>query len=244
MAGVLNDSLETYAANLKLILLFSIPFIIAFLIPLFAPLPTFISAGGIFLRTASIFINLNVVSLIAIVIPIFVSLLFLSFAFVAISLIVKANRTHVRTAKSVLKGIEKYTAKVFLVWLVFEFILIIVNIIGYFLNIQAALTAIVGFVIFMLIFYAPSAIVVDNKRIARAIKDSARLVLHEPQYFLMWIFLLLIVLSVIDAFAIGITGTLASRYIVLIISSIFVLPYFVIFQAEAYMKRFSIIRNA
>ncbi|MDE1762330.1 MAG: hypothetical protein KGH59_04165 [Candidatus Micrarchaeota archaeon] len=244
MASVLHDTWETYTKNLGLILLFSIPFIIAFLIPLLAPLPTFLTAGGIFLRSASIFVNLNILSVAVIIISLFVSLLFLSFAFVAISLIVKATRTHTRTGKSVLKDIEKYIAKVFVVWLIFQFLLIVINIVGYLLNIEALLTAVGGFIIFSLIFYAPSAIVVDNKRIPRAIIDSARLVVREPQYFLMWLGMITVILSVIDFLAIGITGTLASRYIVLIISSLFVLPYFVIFMAEAYMKRFPILKRA
>ena len=132
MAGIIEDSFETYTKNLKFIILFSIPFVISFLIPVLAPLPTYITSGGIFLRSASIFINLNIISLVAIVVPIFVSLLFLSFALVAIGLIVKATRTHVRTGRSVLNGIEKYVAKVFVLLLVFQFILIIVNVLGYY----------------------------------------------------------------------------------------------------------------
>lgn len=244
MAGIIEDTLETYAENLRFVLLFSIPFVLAFLIPILAPLPTYITSGAIFLRSASIFINMNIVSLVAIVIPVFVSLLFLSFAFVAISLIVKAGRTHTRTGKMTLQGIEKYTAKVFFLLLMFQFLLIIVNIVGYSLGISAPLTAIVGFFGFMLLFYAPTAMVIDNKKMVRAIKDSAKLVTREPQYFLFWVFLLFVVLSVVDAFAIGLSGTLVSRYIVLLLSSLVILPFFVIYQAEAYMKRFSIIKNA
>jgi len=244
MAGIIEDSFETYTQNLKFIILFSIPFLISFLIPVLAPLPTYITSGGIFLRSASIFINLNIISLVAIVIPIFVSLLFLSFALVAISLIVKSTRTHVKTGRGVLKGIERYTAKVFVLLLAFQFLLIVVNVIGYYLGISGILTAVIGFIGFMLIFYAPAAMVIDNKHMIRAIKDSAKLVVHEPQYFLFGIFILLVSLSLIDFLAIGISGTQASRYIVLLISSLIILPYFVIFQAEAYMKRFSIIKNA
>lgn len=244
MAGIINDTLETYMENLKLVLLFSIPFVIAFLIPLLAPLPTYITSGAIFLRSASIFINLNVFSLAAIIIPVFVSLLFLSFAIVAISLIVKSSRTHVKTGRSALQGIEKYTAQVFFLLLIFQFLLILVNIIGYFLGISGGLTAVVGFLLFMLIFYAPSAMVIDNKKMVRAIKDSGKLVTREPLYFLFGIFLLFVSLSVVDAFAIGLSGTLWSRYVVLLVSSLLILPFFVIFQAEAYMKRFPIIKNA
>lgn len=248
MGSVLEDSLETYGSNLKLILLFSIPFLIAFLIPRFAPIPTYISAGAIFLRTASIFINLNAVGLTVIVISIFFSLLFISFAFVAISLIVKVRRTHVGTQKRVMQGIERYTSKVFLIFLAYTFVLVLASIAGYYLGHEAALTAVVGFFGFLFIFYAPTAIVIDNKRIGRAVVDSAKLMVSAPQYFLIWLALIVAVVAVLDGIFIAALGSsaagiIASRYILLVLNALFVLPYFVIFQAEAYMKKFPLLRH-
>lgn len=243
MASVIEDSYETYSSNLNLVLLFSIPFIIAFVIPLFAPLPTYISLGGIFLRSASIFTNLNFLGLAVIIVAFFFSLLFISFAFVAISLIVKSERTKSKIGKRAIQGIEKYIGKVFLVFLLYAIILSVANILGYYLGIEALLTGIVGFFGFIPFFYAPSAIVVDEQKIGRALKNSVKLVVKEPQYFILWFILISVILSVISVVFIALAGTFWSRYIILIISSLFVLPYFVIFQAEAYMKRFAILRH-
>ncbi len=248
MGNVVADSFETYASNLKLILLFSIPFIIAFLIPELAPMPTYISAGGIFLRTASIFINLNAVSLAVIVIAVFFSLLFISFAFVAISLIVKARRTYVGISRRILEGIERYTGKVFVLLLAYIALLVFASIIGYYLGHEAAITAIVGFFGFIFIFYAPTAIVVGNKRIGRAIVDSTKLMFSAPQYFLIWLALIIAIISVLDGFFVWLlggsaTGIIASKYIMLVLNALFIVPYFVIFQAEAYMKKFPLLRH-
>lgn len=245
MGNVFTDSLETYFQNLKLVLLFSIPFIIAVAIPLFAPLPTYITAGGIFLRSASIFINTSPVSISVIIFSMFFSLLFLSFAFVAISLIVKSRRTHTKIAGSVLKDIEKYISRVFVVLLVYALVVIATNILAsyYLPSLGGVLTSLVGFIAFLIIFYAPSAIVVDNKRILTSIKDSTKLMYREPLCFLGWLLLSTISISILDVVAIGITGTLLSRYVVLIITSLLILPYFVILQAEAYMKRFPLLRH-
>ncbi|MCL5239069.1 MAG: hypothetical protein M1286_01175 [Candidatus Marsarchaeota archaeon] len=68
-------------------------------------------------------------------------------------------------------------------------------------------------------------------------------VFTNPQYFLLWVITLVFVLSVVDFVVIHATGTLLSSYIVLILNSLFILPYFVIFQAEAYMRRFSILKH-
>lgn len=243
MGNVLNDAWETYSENLRLVLLFSIPFIIAFAIPLLAPLPTYVTAGGTFLRSASVFISPNLVSIAIVVIAMIFSLLFLSFAFVGISLVVKARKTHVNVGKRVIQEIEKYIGKVFAVLLLYSLILIIVNLLGYMINQQALVTAIVGFFGFAIIFYVPSAIVVDNRRVGRAIRDSVRLVLHAPQYYLLWLVLLAIAISVADALFIALLGTAWSGYVTLVVTSIFILPYFVILQAELYMKRFALLTH-
>ncbi len=243
MSTVLEDAWETYTKNIKLVLLFSIPFIIAFLIPLLAPLPTYISSGAIFLRSASIFLNINALGLAVIVVSSFISLLFLSFAFVAISLMVKAERTFTKHLASAIRGIEKYTARVFVVLLAYAFILVLVNILGYFLGIETVLTPVVGFFLFMAIFYAPTAIVIDNKSIGQALNRSLELIGERPQYFLLWVVSLVLVVSVVDFVVIHATGTLLSSYIMLVLNSLFILPYFVIFQAEAYMRRFSILKH-
>ena len=243
MAGIFSDTFETYRDNIRLVLLFSVPFIISFLIPFLAPLPAYVTAGAIFIRSSSIFMGIGPVSIALIFLAMFFSLLFLSFAFVAISLIVKAKRTQTKHARYVLEGIEKYTGRVFAVFLMYAVVLVAANVLGYYLQIDQALTAIVGFVLFMLIFYAPTAIVIDGKRIGIALRDSARLVLREPQYFIIWFLLITAVVTVLDFVFIHLFGTFVSMYLLLAVNSLFVLPYFVIYQAEAYMKRFAILKH-
>ncbi len=244
MSTIIEDALETYRANIKLIFLFSIMFVISFAIVLFAPLPTYNSAGAIFLRSASIFVNLNAFTAAVIVISVVFSLLFTSFAYVAISLIVKSKRTHVKTPAKVMRGIEGYTAKVFVVLLAYMIILALVNVLGYYIGASAVLTELFGFVIGLaVIFYAPSAIVVDDKSIWKAVRDSARLMVSAPQYFVIWLVLISAVITVLDFIFIHLLGTLLAPYALLVINLLFVVPYFVIFQAEAYMKRFPLLRH-
>lgn len=225
-------------------MIFSIPFIIAFAIPLLAPLPTYITAGAIFLRSASIFVNGNIslLSLVVITISTIFSLLFLSFAFVLISLLVKSKRTHSKVGLRAFKNIETYIGRVFAIFLLYTIAIVFANILGYFIGISALLTGIVGFFLFAILFYAPSAVVVDDKKLWRAVRDSARLVVHEPQYFLMWLVLITVIISVVDAVCIFVFSNWAG-YIVLVLNSLFIVPYFVIFQAEAYMNRFRLLRH-
>jgi hypothetical protein len=243
MANIIVETWNTYRSNLKLILLFSIPFLISLAIPILASVPTYVSVGGIFLRTASVFNSISPFSAAVIIISVFLSLLFISFAFVAISLIVKSKSTKTRNSRLALDGIEKYTARVFVVLGIYTAVIVIANIVGYYLGIEALLTALVGFFGFVFIFYTPTAIVIDDKKIWRAFKDSIKVMRERPEYFVLWLALIIIIISAIDELAILAAGTLFSMYIVLIINSLIVLPYFVIFQAEAYMKRFHLLRH-
>ncbi len=242
MGNVLSDSWEAYRTNRNLVLLFSIPFVIAFFIPLLATFPTYVSSGAIFIRSASIFTDLNFATVAVIIAALFFSLLFMSFAFVAISLVVKSKKTSVAVSKRVLLEIEKYIGKVFVVLVLYTALLLIANVVGYIFGIQALLTSLAGFFGFLFIFYAPSAIVVDNKGILRSMKNSLLLVVKSPLYFIQWLVLITVIISVLDAILIGLTGFYAS-YILLLIISLIVLPYFVIFQAEAYMRRFALLRH-
>lgn len=248
---MLADSFETYKSNIRLVLLFSIPFIIAFLIPLIAVHDAYVSAGGIFLRTANLFHNPTPLGLSIIAIAEFFSLLFISLAFVLISLIVKSKRTHVRIGQMAFKEIEKNISKVFIVLLIYTFILLLANIAGYYLGYEALFTIVVGIVGIIPIFYVPSAIVVDGKSISRAVKESIKLIAQEPQYFLIWIVSAIVIIFIVDFASIiasiavlgPLTGTTVSEYLVLILNSLFILPYFIIFIAEAYMKKFKLLKH-
>jgi hypothetical protein len=243
MSNLLEDAWDMYKKNIRLVLLFSIPLIIAFLIPLLAQFPTYISSGAIFLRSASIFLDINAVSMSVIIVSTFLSLLFLSFAFVAISLIVKGARTFTKHTRTVVRDIEKYTGRVFLVLLLYTAILIAANMLSYPMGLEDIVTPIVGFVLFIAVFYAPTAIVIDNKRVFPAMVQSVRMVIMKPQYFVLWFVLITLVLSVIDVIAIFVAGTILSGYVLLVLNSLFVLPYFIIYQAEAYMRRFSLLKH-
>ena len=242
MANVVSDSLGIYRDNIRLILLFSIPFLIAFLIPLLAPLPTYISTGAIFLRTASIFVNTNPTVLAVVTISTFVSMLFISFAFVAISLIVKSEKTHMATSKRVMLEIEKYISRVFSILLFYAFIVIILNISSYLFSFPVIWAEALNLIIFLLIFYMPTAMVIDNKGFFASFKGSIRLVVTSPKYVVLWLVLFAAATSFVDLVSSGLFGV-AGSYVTLVINSVFILPYFVIFIAEAYIRRFPLLRH-
>jgi hypothetical protein len=243
MTNILEYASGTYLRNIKLILLFSLAFVLAFLIPVFAAFPTYNDLGSIMLRTSSIFLNLNLLSTAVIVVAVFFSLLFLSFAMVAINVICKHGRTHTRIGHEVFEGLEAYTSKVFVVLLLETLILVLVGVALYGTGYSGVAMAVAGLVLAPAFFYAPSSIVIDDSRVKHAMRSSIRFFTRKFGYFALWVVVAIALLSVSDALFILVGGTLASRYLMLVFSSLFILPFLVVLQTESYMNRFRMLKR-
>ncbi len=243
MTNVLAYAFETYTGKLGLLLLFSISFVIALLIPIFATLPTFTAIGGIFVRSASIFVNLGAIGAAVIIASTLFSLLFLSFAIVSINVIVKHSRTHLRVRHEVMDGLEKYTGRVFIVLLFYTAIVMAANILSYGTGASGAVTAVVGLLFTPLFFYAAPSIVIDESGIWHSMKASAMFFFKRFDYFLLWLAISIVVISVFDVVFITASGTLVSRYAMLVFDSLFILPFLVVLQSQMYMKRFALLKR-
>jgi hypothetical protein len=243
MTNVLTYAAETYFGRLGLLLMFSLSFVIALLIPIFASLPAYNDIGAVFVRTSSIFVNLNVVSSAVIIASTLFSLLFLSFAIVAINVIVKHSRTHVKVSKEVINGIEKYTGRVFLVLLLFTAIIMAANLAAYGLAASGISGAVVGLLFTPFFFYAPSSIVIDDRGMWQAMRASVSYFAKRFDYFLLWLVIAIIAITLFDLIFITVSGTVISRYAMLVFDSLFIAPFLVVLQSQMYMKRFALLKR-
>ncbi|MGA2800737.1 MAG: hypothetical protein ABSE71_05440 [Candidatus Micrarchaeaceae archaeon] len=243
MRTVFGHAIETYFSNIYLILLCSIPFIIAFLIPAFASFPTFNDAGSVLLRTSSIFLNLNLFTTAIIVIAVLFSLLFLSFAIVAINIVVKHSRTQTKIKSEVIRGLERYTGRVFTILLIATVVIALANILSYNSGYSGIITAIVALLITPFLFYAPASVVIDEAKLFRAIRAGTKFFTKRFDYFVAWIIIAIVLVTLFDFIFILGTGTMISRYAMLIFSSLFILPFLVLLQSEFYMSRFKLLKR-
>jgi hypothetical protein len=240
--NVLTRTWNTYRANLGLVLLSAVALIISFLIPVFAALPTFNDLGGVFLRTSSIYLNLNIFNSAVIIVAFLFSLIFISFALVMINVVVKHSRTRTKIKTAVLNSLEKYTGIVFVTLLIYAIIVFAANILTYNTGYSAPITAIVALILTPLIFYAPSSIVIDEKGLFRAMKASMSFFFKQFDYFIIWLIVAILLFTVLDFVFIHAFGTVASRYVMLIVSSVFVLPFLMLMQGEMYLNRFGLLK--
>jgi hypothetical protein len=243
MANVLQYAIDTYGSHLSLILLFSISLIIASVIPLFAAFPTYSDMGGIFIRNASIFYNVTPLTAALIVFSTVFSLLFFSFGIVAINVVVKHKRTYSRIKKEVINGLERYTAKVFAILLLFTAVIILLDILSYMYSIPFYTIAVIGLVLTPLFFYAPSSIVIDDNGILRSMKASVKHFFKRLDYVGLWLIIAIVLLTALDFIFIGIAGISLSRYVLLIVNALFVLPFLILLQSECYLRRFGLLKG-
>ncbi len=232
-----------YASHLPLILVFSLSFIIAFLIPIFASFPTYNDIGGTFLRLSSVLTNLTPFTTAVIVFSTLFSLLFLSFAIVAINVIVKHSRTQTRIRQEVVDGLEKYTGKVFVVLLVYTTIVVALEMLCFIFNISQLLSVLIALVIAPFFFYSPASIVIDEQAVGRSMMASMRYFVSKPSYVAIWFILAIVLLTLFDYLFITFTGTVLSRYFMLVLNSVFIMPILVIFQSQSYIGRFGLLKR-
>ncbi len=237
-----NYSLEVYRGNFKLFLFFSIAFLIAFVIPLFASIPAYSDLGSIYLRSSSVYFGGGILGFIIIIVSSLFSLLFLSFAIVAINLIVKQQRTSVKLSSKMLKGIEVYTSRVFVLLLIFTFIIMGINLSLYGSGFDGIATAFAILVLSPLFIYTPSSIVIEDRKIINAIIAGSRFLFKKLNYFLIFLVFGIIILSVVGFVFDFIPNPVVSGYLQLIVDSLFVLPFLVLLLSEMYISKFAMLK--
>lgn len=242
MVNVLVRAWQSYKSNMGLVLISAVALIIASLVPLFAALPTFNDLGGVFLRTSSVYLNLNIFNSAVIIISFLFSLIFISFALVMMNVIVKHSRTRTKVKTAVINSLERYTGIVFVTLLIYSIIVFAANILSYNTGYSAPITALVALVLTPLVFYAPASIVIDEKGLFRAMKASFAFFFKKFDYFLLWLVVAILLFSVLDFVSIHALGTVISRYVMLIVSAIFLLPYLMVMQGEMYLNRFGLLK--
>ncbi len=242
MFETFGHSLQVYFKYLTMILFFSIPFVIALLLPYLSPAPVFSALGGYFLRSGSLPELQLADSLIIIVISL-LSLAFLSLALVAINLVVKSSRTRTKVSAEALKSLGKYTAVVLAIFVAVKVVetLILLYVIGS--GVSELPVFIFSFLSTLGLFYVAPAVVLEEKKPAPAFIASYKNILIKPLHFILWLvvaFLLVYVVSSIS-FALFTETALRQGFIVLV-NSLFVLPFLVILQAQMYIAKYTLIK--
>ena len=183
MNRILSKAIEAYVANMQLISLFSIPFIIA--IPLALLLPNYTALSGIFLRLGSLGSDVSLVETLVMILVLLVSLLLFSFALVAVNSVIKAQRSFNKLKHADFERMEEATFKLFAVLLIaflamFAFNLFLYQSSGFGEMKRVLVTALFSAAVSLIVLFAPQAIVLDNASVEHAFTLSLGLSAKRP----------------------------------------------------------------
>jgi hypothetical protein len=224
------------------VLFFSVPFLLAFAIPLLSPMPTYVSIGATFLRTGSMFVDLTYFDIGLIFVSSLASLFLISFATVSINLVIKSQRTLTNIRTEVIEGIEKYTTTIFLLYTLSTVLSLIVLLVSYEYGMEGLTTPLFSFFV-SLLFYVPAAIVIDELRPTEAMKMSLYMIKNKFALFILWLAVGFVMLSVLDIVLIALSDVIPwGRYIVLVLNSLIVMPFLIILQTQIYLTKYTILR--
>jgi len=240
LSDVVRHSVSAYIRNIRWILLFSVSFILALAIPFLSPIPSYIALGSTFLRTGSI-PQLSPLDVVVIALSFLASLFLLSFATVSINLVIKSQRTLTNVRSEVAHGIEKYALGVFFLYLIAWALLFLLGIASYEFRLERAIIPLSSFILYTLLFYVPTAMVIDEVKPARAFEVNLRMLSGKPLLFLAWLAIGFVLLSLASALSLSLLPHPLAQYAVLVANALVILPFLTVMQTQMYLTKYTLI---
>ena len=238
--NILSYAFKAYRENVRLISFFSIPALFALLIPLLLNTPVFAALGGTFLRTGSI-PDMTASDLGIVIAVLLVSMYLVSFAIVNINIVIKSQRSGTSVKKEVLRGVTGYTFNVFLLFLLGTVALLIIQLLTFETSVQGWLAPLLSLIVWLPLFYAPAALVIDEMRPFRAAEKSFKMVFSKFPYFLLWLAIAFVLLSALDFVFLGALPHKIGSLAVLILNSMVLMPFLIVLQTEIYLSKYTIL---
>lgn len=234
---MVRHSLKFYIEKQKLIMLFSLPFLASFILLLFVPAPTYLAIGGLFSRTGSI-PELSIFDMILIAIAYVVSLFVIADTITNVNLIIRAKRTKNVNSSEILAAMGNYATRIFYIYTIMILLVFVAQLILYESSMRAWLFPIFTFALSSLLFFVAPAVVIDDEGSAGAITKSVRMAFRKPGFILAWSFIGLILLSLPKLVFDLVLPHSVSPYIILLVNSLFVLPFLIVLQTQMYMEKY------
>ncbi|MFA6049381.1 MAG: hypothetical protein WC792_05560 [Candidatus Micrarchaeia archaeon] len=239
---LLAQSVDAYLENIRLISLFSIPFLVA--LPLSLALPNFSSLGAIFLRIGSVRTDLTPLDAVFIVAAFAIALFVFSATLVGINMVVKSQRTMMKLTRYELERLEEHSFRLFFIYLAVFIASLAVNLALYPSGLHSTLGALFAFAAAAVVLFAPQAVVIDNMAASHAVQLSASLFVRRFPYVVSFFVFaaLLIVLNAFIALLLQQAGLGALAAVLAIaVNALFILPFLEVLKTQIYLSKYTIL---
>lgn len=238
---IFRYSVQFYLEKQKMISLFSIPFILAFLILILASAPTYLGFGGVFLRTGSL-PDMSVADLTITLLGYGIAVFLISDTIVNINLIVKSKRTMTEVKSDVIKAMSTYALRIFVIYTIMLAIMFLLQVTLYESPMQSVLYPAVLLILSLALFFVAPALVIDEASIFDAIIKSIDRVMRKPAFAVAWILIGFLALSLTKLIGDLLFSGTFSGYFVLLVNSLLVLPFLTVLQTQMYMEKYPLAR--
>lgn len=238
---VLGYATDFYLRRLGLIVLFSLPFVAAFLIPALVPAPTYLALGGVFLRTGSI-PELSLAGLLITAVGYALAVFLIADTIVNVNIIVRSKRTLTEVTQDIVGAMGTHATRIFYIYTLALLLMFIVQLLTYDNPFQSWLYPLFLLALSYLMFFVPPAVVIDHSDTPTAIRRSARMALLKPRFFIMWSLIALFSLSLVKVVADFMFSGVFAGYFVLLVNSLIVLPFLIVLQTQMYMEKYPLAR--
>ena len=229
-------SWKFYLKRIKIVTVFSSLFLLASLVPFLVSLPTYMTLGGVYVRTQSI-PELSFFDIVFTSVVYLISLFIISEAIVNINLIIKSKRTWTHTTSEIKKGITKYATKIFLIMIILQLLVLSIQLLLFENSLKTYLYPLLTGALAFLFFFIAPAIVIDESSTLGGIVRSSRLAIRKPVLVLLWALLGFVILSLVKTL-LDFIFTDFAQYDVLLVNSLLVVPYLIILQTQMYMEKY------
>ncbi len=245
--GILENSFHQYFKNLKIISLFSIPFLLAY--PLLLMLPNYSAMSGIFLRLGGLTTDISLTALLFIIFAFLASLLLFSFTIVLLNMLIKSLRTINKIRFYDLEKMDSKVFRVFTVYLTGFLIIFIVNLLllDYnFTSLQPLISTLVSSIVFLALIFIAQGVVVDDLSVWNSIYMNTWVISRDFGNFLLFLVFSAVLLLVnswifvsLPAFFPG--SDVVFRIMSVCINGLFLLPFLEILKVQIYLNKYTIL---
>ncbi len=238
---IFNHSWEFYTSKFSSIMIgFSIPLILAYAVLLLAQVPSYPTLGAVFLRTISI-PDLSVTDFVVIGLALVLSNFIVADGITNINLLIKMKRTLNEISNEVWEGVLVYATKIFSLFVIAFLLMMLFQLLIFEISAYPLVYPILLLITGILLFFAPPAIVIDNEDTIAAVSHSLELLTRSPLFYLitfLWALIGLIANTVVGFIAFIILPSPFASYLIMLVNSVFVYPFLLIFQTHAYMEKY------
>jgi len=241
LSRVIQYSFRFYMERLKVILLFSIPFLLAFAMLALVPAPTYQAIGGLFSRTGSI-PELSSLDIVIIAAAYVLSFFIIADVITNVNLVIRTKRTLTIASSEVLAAMGRYAIRIFYIYTLMLLLIFIAQLVLYDNPLKSWLFPLFTLALSFLLFFVAPAVVIDEEDTAGAIRKSVSMASRKPLFVLAWAAIGLGAMSLAKVLSDLVLPHSVSPYLVFFFNSLFVLPFLIVLQTQMYMEKYPLAR--